>query len=449
MYALIQDTRFSLRLMRKRPGMSLVVFAALLFGIGLNIAIFSVLNAVLLRPLPISEPERLMWLRGKNISTGNPLGSSYPDFLDWRAQSNSFDGMAAMYSLSSTLSGTGSPETLKVTAVSASWFTVWGIDSILGRGFTQADDTPAAERVVMLTQAFWQRKFGGDMGVLGKSLVLDGQHYTIIGVLKPTNLLILDNPDVYITNGPLLNPHIMERDTWWFVVFARLKPNVTQAQAQAEMQTIASRLSAQFSDTHKDVGIAIVRMAENLASDGRKPLSLLVLASSLIFLLGVVNVLTVFLAITFERGQELSIRLALGSQRSALLRQLIIQASAFAIIGSAVGLLFAKVALTFFLHHFPNLLLRFRETTMDMRVMAVILALAFVTTLLAAFIRPCTFSGSKSAMTSEAFGLSLRHRDFDFLAAAHSSSLRLPWLPGYRWFPACSSRAFMKWKKLI
>lgn len=372
--------------MRKRPGMSFVVFTALLFGIGLNVAIFSVLNAVLLRPLPISEPDRLMWLRGRNISTGNPLGTSYPDFLDWRAQSHSFDGMAAMYSLSFTLSGSGPPETLKATAVSASWFKVWGVNSILGRDFTQADDTPGAQRVVMLTHAFWQRKFGGDTGVLGKSLVLDGQQYTITGVLQPTKLLILDNPDIYITNGPLLNPNIMERDTWSFVVFARLKSNVTQAQAQAEMQTIVSRLSAEFSDTHKDVGIAIVRMTENLTSDGRKSLSLLIVASSLIFLLAAVNVLTVTLATTFERGQELGVRLALGSPRSALLRQLVVQASALAIIGGAIGLLFAKVALTFFLHRFPNLLLRFRETTMDMRVMAVAFALILVTTVLAALV---------------------------------------------------------------
>lgn len=362
------------------------MFTALLFGMGLNISVFSVLNAVLLRPLPISEPERLVWLRGKNISAGTPIPTSYPDFLDWRAQSRSFDGMAALYSLSFTLSGHGSPETLKVAAVSASWFKVWGITRILGRNFTQADDEPGAARVAIITHAFWQRKFGGDPGIFGKNIVLDGQQYTIIGVLQPTKLLILDNPDVYVTSGPLLNPHIMERDTYWFFVYARLKGNVSQAQAQAEMATIASRLSAQFADTHKDIGIAIVSVGKNLTADGRKPLSLLILASSLIFLLAAMNVLTVFLSMTLEREQELSVRLALGSQRSALVRQFFIQASTFAILGGSLSLLFAKLTLTFFLHRFPDLLLRFRETTIDLRVIGVTFGLSLATTLLAALV---------------------------------------------------------------
>jgi putative ABC transport system permease protein len=385
-HMIMQDIRFSFRLMRKRPGMTFVVFAALILGIGLNIAIFSVVNAVLLRPLPISEPDRLVWLRGKNIHTGSPLATSYPDFLDWRAQNHSFQAMAAMHPFSPILSGLGPPETLKASSVSAPWFKVWDGTSILGRDFTQADDEPAAARIVILNHAFWQRKFGGDPGVFGKSLVLDGQPYTIVGVLQPTKLLLLDDPDVYVTNGPMLNPRLMERDTYWFFVNARLKPTVTRQQAQGEMETIASRLSAQFPDTHKEVGTAVISVAENLTSDGRKPLSLLILASSLIFLLAAINVLTVSLATTFERGQELSIRLALGAPRSALLRQLLVQAAAFATIGAALGLGFAKLGLTFFLHRFPNLVLRFRETTIDMRVIAVTLGLTFLTTLLAGLV---------------------------------------------------------------
>src|SRR5579864_3790128 len=161
MYSLLQDVRFSLRLMRKRPGMSLLVLVTLALGIGLNTAIFSVVNAVLLRPLPIFQPDRVVWVRAKNIQTGSPLTTSYPDFLDCKAQSRSFDALAAMYYFSLTLTGNGPPEHLKAMGISASGFKVWGVTTILGRDFNDTDDQPGANRVAVLTPSFWDRKFGG------------------------------------------------------------------------------------------------------------------------------------------------------------------------------------------------------------------------------------------------------------------------------------------------
>lgn len=385
MHSLIQDVRFSLRLMRKRPMVTFLVLAALVFGMGLNTAIFSVVNAVLLRPLPIFEPDRLVWLRSVNRTSG-PLATSYPDFLDWRTQSHSFDGLAAMYFSSSTLTGAGSPEHLKTTGISAAGFKVWGISTILGREFTEAEDQPGANRVCVLTHDFWQRKFGGNPAILGKSLILDGDQYTVIGILQPTPLKILNNADIYVANGPLVNPHIMERDTWWFFIYGRLKRNVSMAHAQAEMETITRRLEAQYAATNKNMGITIASMADNLTADGRKPLPLLILASTLIFLLAAVNVMTVSMGNTVERGQELSVRLALGATRSALLRQLFIQALIFAIVGGVLGLLLAKAGLAFFLHRFPNVMLRFQETRIDLAVVLVTLTMALATTLLASFL---------------------------------------------------------------
>src|SRR5215472_3629151 len=327
MHLLLQDFRFSLRLMRKRPGMTLLVLAALILGIGLNTAIFSVVNAVLLRPLPVFEPDRIAWLHSRVNQTGAQLGTSYPDYLDWKAQSHSFEAMAAIYGLSFTLTGNGPPEHLKGMGISASGFRVWGVTTILGRDFTDNDDQPGATRVVVLNYAFWQRKFGGDPRVLGESLVLDNQAYNIVGVLQPTKLSLLQYPDVWVANGPLVSPHIMERDTRYFFPAGRLKTNVSQAQVQAEMDTIANRLAAQYSNTNKNMGIRVEGLVENLTADGRKPLLLLIIASSLIFLLATVNVMTVFMAGTVERAQEFSVRLAMGAARSALLRQLFIQAS--------------------------------------------------------------------------------------------------------------------------
>lgn len=383
MNTVIQDLRFSFRLMRKRPGTTLLVIVALVLGIGLNAAIFSVLNAVVLRPLPIFQPDRVVWLHSTVKQSGAPLGTSYPDYLDWKSQSHSFEGLTAMYALSFTLTGNGPAEHLKATGISASGFRVWGVSTVLGRDFTDDDDRSGANRVVILNYPFWQRKFGGNPDVLGKSLVLDNQQYTIIGVLQPTPLGALKYPDIYISNGPFINPHMMERDTRYFFPLARLKPHVSQAQAQAEMDTVAARLAAQYPATNKDLDVRIQSVVDQLTADGRKPLSLLALASTLIFVLAVVNVSTVFLADAVARGQELSVRLAVGATHSHLIQQFFIHAFIFAIIGGSLALLFAKLTLTFFLRHFPTAFLRFSETTIDFRVVLAIAAMIVLTSIIA------------------------------------------------------------------
>ncbi|HEY6252029.1 MAG TPA: ABC transporter permease [Candidatus Angelobacter sp.] len=386
MYSLIQDLRFTLRLMRKRPGMTFLVLAALVLGIGLNTAAYSVVNAIVLRPLPVFEPDRLVWLHSTVNQTGAQLGTSYPDFLDWKTHNRSFAGMAAMYFFTVTLNGQGPPEHLKIAGISASGFKVWGVTTVLGQDFSDADDQPEASRVAILSNKFWQQKFGGTPDIFGKTLILDDHQYTVIGVLQPTQITLLSYSEVYVTNGPLLNPHIMQRDTRWFFPVGRLKPHVTLAQAQAEMDTIASRLATQYPATTKDMGIRVESMTENLTTGNRKPLFLLIVASTLIFILAVVNVMTVFLASTFDRAHELSIRLALGASRPTLLRQLLIQALILASVGGAIGLLLAKLGLLYFLHRFPNAAPRFHETTIDLRVTVVTIAMAFTTTLVATLI---------------------------------------------------------------
>lgn len=386
MNSVLQDIRFSLRLMRKRPGMTSLVIGALVLGIGLNTAIFSVVDAVLVRPLPLVQPDRIVWLQGKNIRTDSPITTSYPDFLDWKAQNHSFDELSAMHPVSLTLTGSGPPEILKAMGISASGFRVWGVTTVFGRGFTDAEDQPGAPRAVVLNHPFWQRKFGGDPAILGKTVTLDGQAYTVVGIVPQTPVKLINNPDVYVADGPLVNPHIMERDTWWFYVYGRLKQGVTMPQAQAEMDTVTSRLRAQYPDTNKDMGVTLRSLAEDLSSNGRQPLLLLMLASSLIFLLAAVNVMTVSIAQTAERSQELSIRLALGANRSSLVRQLFIQASISAVAGSLLGLVLAEVGLKFFLHHFPDVILRFQETTINLSVISLTVAMAFATTLIATFL---------------------------------------------------------------
>lgn len=413
MHSLLHDLRFSLRLMRKHLGTALLVLAALTLGIGLNTGVFSVVNAVLLRPLPVFEPDRIVRLQSKVLQTGTPAGTSYPDFLDWRTQSHSFESMTAMYFLSFTLTGTGSPEHLKATGISAAGFKTWGVKVIRGRDFTEDDDRPDAARVTVLNYSFWQRKFGGDPTILAKSLTLDDQQYTIVGVLQPTQINLLNYADIYVANGPLLNPHLMERDTRWFFPFGRLKPNISVAQARSEMETIAARLAAQYPATTRNMGITVESMVEQLTADGRKPLLLLILASSLIFLLALLNIATVFMSRTVERAPELSVRLSLGASSSTLRRQLFIQALIFATAGAGLGLALAKLGLMYFLHRFPNAAERFHETTFDSNVVAVTIVLALFATLVATL--PPAFYASR-LNTSTGLGgdrisfASFRHR---------------------------------------
>jgi predicted permease len=386
MNSLIQDVRFTLRLMNNRPGTTFLVIAALVLGIGLNTAIFGVVNAVLLRPLPIFEPDRIVLLRSQVNRTGAPLGTSYPDYLDWKTQSHSFETVAAMRALSFTMAGNGPPEHVKATGISASGFKAWGVSTILGRDFMEEDDRSGADHVVILSYAFWERKFGGDPGVLGKSLALDDQSYSIIGVLQSTQVDVLKYPDIWVTNGPMISPHVMERDTRYFFPVARLKPHVTPAQVQAEIKAIASRLAAQYPATNKDMGVKLIGLADQLTADGRKPLPLLLIASSLIYLLAAINVMTVFLGNTVERGKELSIRLALGASRTGLVRQLLVQAIFFALAGGALGLLLAKLGLALFVHRFPGAMQRFQETTIDFRVVLFMLGLALAASLIATLV---------------------------------------------------------------
>jgi putative ABC transport system permease protein len=387
MYPLIQDLCFSLKLIRKHVSMTILVLAALVLGMGLNTAIFSVVNAVLLRPLPIFQPDRVVWLHSVVNRTGAQLGTSYPDFLDWKAQSGSFEDMAAMYFFTATLSSYGTPEHIKVVGISASGFKVWGVKTVAGRDFGDADDKPEANRVAILSYKFWQRKFGGDTAVLGKSLVLDDQQYTIIGILQPTPIAVLDYADVYVTNAPLLrNSRIGGRESRWFFPVGRLKPQISITHAQTEIETITQRLADQYPAIDKEYGVRLESMTDNLTRGDGKPLIFLVVASSLIFLLGVANVMTAFIAATLERAQEISLRLALGAPRLTIFRQFLLQALLFTVIGAAAGLLLAKLGVLYFLRHFPNAALRLPETDIDLRVIGVTIAMAFATTLVASLL---------------------------------------------------------------
>jgi predicted permease len=380
---LLSDFRFTFRLLRKRLGMSALVIAALVFGIGISTAVFSVINAVLLRPVPVFEPERVVRIYARVNQTGATMGISYPEYLDWKSQSSSFDSISVMRAFSFYLTGTERPEHLKAFSISASGFRVFGVATVLGRGFTDNEDRPGANRVVVLSHPFWERRFGSDPQVLGRSLSLDSETYTIIGVLQPTQINVLQYPDVWVPNGPLLDQRAMSREIRPYFPAGRLKSTASPSQAQTEMATIAARLAAQYPASNKDIGIRFVGLTDLLTAGDRKPLSLLFTASVLIFLLACVNVVIVLVSWIADRRKELSIRMALGTPRIRILRQLLMQALLLVGTGSILGLAVAKLALLFFLHRFPGALVRFQETTIDYRVICFMVVMALVAALLA------------------------------------------------------------------
>ena len=405
MQALLRDIRFAFRLMRKRLGTSLLVIAALVLGIGANSAIFSVVNAVLLRPLPLFEPDRIVRIYSTEQPSGASLGISYPEYLDWKAQAHSFVAISAMRAFSFTMTGIGSPQHLKGTSISPSGFLVFGVTTALGRSFTESDDRPGAEPVVILNYAFWQRTFGGDVHVLGRPLRLDDENYTIVGVLQPTKVGVLQYPDVWLPNAPFVDQAMMNRGSRFYFPAARLKRSVTLSEAQAEMDSLAAKLAIAYPATNKDAGARLVSMTDMLTADGRRPLSLLLLASGLICLMACVNIAIVSVATTVERRREMTIRLALGASRINLLRQLLVEALVFVCIGGALALTFAKFGLMVFLHSFPNAVLRLQEATIDHRVIAFTITVALIMALVIG-VAPALYASRlnlNTAMKEESF----------------------------------------------
>jgi predicted permease len=376
MQAFFQDIRFSFRLMRKRPGMSFLVITALVLGIGLNTAVFSVVNAVILRPLPLFEPERIVKLYA-NVK-GSSLGISYPEYLDWQTQSSSFEAITVYRNLSLNLTGTAFPEHVKAFAVSPSCSKVFGVSTAIGRHFTDQDDQAGAARVVILNYRFWQRRFGGDPGVVGKVLFLDDHAYTIVGVLQDRPVSILQLADVWVPNTFFLDQSMMNRKSRYYWPVARLRHSVTGADATRELETIAGRLAAQYPASNKDVGIKLVNLKDLFTADSRTPVLFLLLASSFIFVLACVNVLLVFLTNTIERRRELSVRLALGTPRATLLRQFFVQALVLVGISAALALAVAKLGLTLLIRRFPNAVGRFQETSLDYKSILFLIAMAFI-----------------------------------------------------------------------
>ena len=375
-----QDLHYAWRSLRRQPGFTLVVVLTLALGIGANAAIFSVLDAVLLRPLPYPAGERVMTLWTDNQVQGWPRDvSSYPNFADWRAQSTSFAELAAWRGGSATLTGGGAPERLRGVVSTPSLFRVLGVSAARGRVLVD-EDQAQTRSVAVISDGFWQRRFGGDPGIVGRTMLLDGVATEIVGVMPAGFAFPDDEIDVWrpfaadIAETP--------RGQFWLEVLGRLKPGVTVERARSDVNAVAKRLVEQYPD-NEGLGVTVVSLHETITGDVRPALLVLMGAVGFVLLIACANVANLLLVRGASRARELAVRAALGAGRARIALQLVIESAVLALAGAAVGLLLAMLGVRLLVRLAPEDIPRLDQVSVNGNVLlftvgvGVLTALAF------------------------------------------------------------------------
>ena len=383
MGTLLHDLRYGLRMLARNPGFTAVAVLTLALGIGANTALFSVVNSVLLDPLPFPQPEQLVSLHASkpNFERGS---ISYPNFLDWQKENRSFSAMAVFRSVAMTFTGMGEAERVRAEFITSDFFTLLGVRPVLGRTLLEGEDRIGAAPVVLVSEGFWQRKFGSSRDILGKTLTLDGRGFTIAGVIPASFHVetvaagLLDR-DVYVPMGQWINNALSYRGAGLGIHgIARLKPRVTLDQARADMAVVTQNLAQTYPDTDKGLGATLIPLKEQIVGRVRSLLLVLLGAVGFVLLIACVNVANLLLARSTGRAQEFAIRAALGGGQGRIVRQLLAETSLLALMGGGLGLLFASCSTRAALNLLPSALPRAQEISVNWQALLFTLAISLL-----------------------------------------------------------------------
>jgi predicted permease len=392
MIGLFQDFRYALRQFRKSPGFAATACVTLALAIGLSTAVFSVIYAVVIRPLPYNQPDEIF-----NLKTWSPQGytqpSSYPEYLDWRRESHSFSALAAYSAGTTNIEGPSGPVARDIVQTTDNFFDVFGVSPVLGRTFASGEEQSGKNDVVVLSYEVWRQDFGAQSEAVGKTLKVDGRPYNVIGVMPPGFRFPVGRREAVYAPLHIRKELAESRGDHWLPTVARLKPGISAEQAQAEMNGVLEGVGRAFPDS-KGRRMKLQPMAEYVVGSANEPLRLLLLAVLALLAIGCVNIAGLLLARGVKREREIAVRSAVGASRARILRQVFAEALLLAMLGATGGVLLAYGLLNLIRTLLIAAMSRGADVTIDTTVLLVALTVSVITSLLAAVIPALRLSGT-------------------------------------------------------